>query len=303
LHSDHEQDDLRALPLPQWHSVELAKLARPIELETSKETWLKPLKDIHAGRFRSGGNRICVPLLAGEQRVGVILLADRVNGVDYSGEEIDLLKCIGDQVAVSLLNIRLGKEMMVSKELEAFQSLSAFFVHDLKNSASTLSLMLQNLPVHFQDPAFRADALRGIGATVERINYLIGRLSAFPPHLELEVSEVDVNELVNEVLKEWNGAATPQVVTALQKLEKIPGDREKLQSVVTNLLFNAREAVNGDGRISVATMQRGDMVVLAVSDNGCGMSSQFLQRSLFRPFATTKKKGLGIGMFQSKRII
>ncbi len=60
--------------------------------------------------------------------------------------------------------------------MEAFQTMSAFFVHDLKNTASTLNLMLQNLPVHFDDPAFREDALRGVSKTVAHINRLIGRL-------------------------------------------------------------------------------------------------------------------------------
>jgi signal transduction histidine kinase len=43
--------------------------------------------------------------------------------------------------------------------------------------------------------------------------------------------------------------------------------------------------------------------VLTVADNGCGMSPEFLAHSLFRPFQTTKKNGLGIGMFQSKMIV
>jgi putative PEP-CTERM system histidine kinase len=303
LHSDHEEDGLRALFVPHWRATSTANFSRPFELEASKETWVEPLKSISAGHFRTGGNRICVPLVAGEQRIGVILLADRVNGLRYSGEETDLLKCIGDQVAVSLLNIRLSKEMMIGRELEAFQSISAFFVHDLKNAASTLSLMLQNLPVHFDDAAFRQDALRGVGSTVERINGLISRLSALPQELELQLSDVDLNHLVDELLTSLNRVAWPEVMTDLQTVERVRGDCEKLQSVVTNLLFNARDASNGNGQISVATRQQGQMVILSVTDNGCGMSPAFIQRSLFRPFATTKKKGLGIGMFQSKMIV
>jgi K+-sensing histidine kinase KdpD len=69
------------------------------------------------------------------------------------------------------------------------------------------------------------------------------------------------------------------------------------------LLINAREAVGGNGQIRVETSQREGRAVLSVADNGCGMSPEFLRHSLFRPFQTTKKKGLGIGMFQSKLII
>jgi signal transduction histidine kinase len=69
------------------------------------------------------------------------------------------------------------------------------------------------------------------------------------------------------------------------------------------LIFNAREAVSKTGQVQIQTSQANGWAVLAISDDGCGMSQEFLNRSLFRPFQTTKKNGLGIGMFQSKMIV
>jgi len=89
----------------------------------------------------------------------------------------------------------------------------------------------------------------------------------------------------------------------LQPLPPVPADPEHLSTVVTNLLLNAREAVGRDGRVTVATSVVDGRAVLAVSDTGRGMSAEFMRTSLFRPFQTTKKKGLGIGMFQSKLIV
>ena len=106
------------------------------------------------------------------------MLADRINGATYTVEELELLKCIGDQITSVLLNLRLASEVARAKELEAFRTMSAFFVHDLKNAAASLNLMLKNLPVHFDDPAFREDALRGVGNTARRIDDMIARLSA-----------------------------------------------------------------------------------------------------------------------------
>ena len=305
LHSEQEQagDLTREVAAKEWNSISLNKLSRPFELERAKEKWTENLKEISAGRFRTGGNRICVPLLAGEHRLGVIILADRVSGIRYTGEEMDLLKCIGDQVGVSLLNLRLTKKIMLGKELEAFQTMSAFFIHDLKNTASTLSLMLQNLPIHFDDPAFRKDALRSIGATVDRINDLISSLSAFRHELHLNPTELDLNLLVTETLKSLDCAGDAELVTKLDPLPKMVGDREQLRSMVTNLLLNARDAVGGAGRIMVETRQRNGWVTLSIADNGCGMTPAFVKNSLFRPFSTTKKKGLGIGMFHTKMIV
>jgi signal transduction histidine kinase len=76
-----------------------------------------------------------------------------------------------------------------------------------------------------------------------------------------------------------------------------------MSKVVTNLVLNATEAVSGEGQVRIATDQTNGWAVLTVADDGCGMTAEFISRSLFRPFQTTKKNGLGIGMFQSKMIV
>ena len=142
-----------------------------------------------------------MPLVAGGRWLGCAILADRVNGLPYTLEELELLKCIGDQIAASLQNLRLTEEVMQAKELEAFQTMSAFFVHDLKNATATLSLTLQNLPLHFENPEFRKDAFRGIENTLNRINLHINRLSILRNKLELKPIESDLNQLVIDTLK------------------------------------------------------------------------------------------------------
>jgi putative PEP-CTERM system histidine kinase len=279
------------------------KFPQPFDLEKEKEEWAENLKRITATQFRKGGSRICLPLSAGERWIGCAILADRVNGLPYTVEELDLLKCLGDHIAAHLLNLRLTEELMLAKELKAFQTMSAFLVHDLKNAASQLSLTLQNLRVHFDDPEFRGDALRGIGNTVERINIQIRRLSALRKKLELKPIEADLNQLVTESLESLDTISGVELVKDLHPLPKVVVDREQLQNVVTNLLLNALQAVGSNGKIRVETSQRQGRAVLSVADNGCGMSADFVRDSLFRPFQTTKKKGLGIGMFQSKMII
>jgi putative PEP-CTERM system histidine kinase len=275
----------------------------PFDLERTKEQWAQHLKVVAASRFPNGGNRICIPLLSAERWLGAVVLADRVSGIKYTAEEMDLLKCIGDQVAAGLLNLRLTRTLVERKELEAFQAISAFFVHDLKNAAATLGLMLQNLPEHFGNPAFREDALRGIGTIVDRINQLIGRMSALRHELRLKPVLVDLNQVVTKTLKTLNGTLPADILTNLQPLSPTIADQEQLESVVTNLLLNASDAAGEEGRITVETGQSDNWIILSVADNGCGMTPEFIRESLFRPFRTTKKKGLGIGMFQLRMII
>jgi putative PEP-CTERM system histidine kinase len=214
-----------------------------------------------------------------------------------------LLKCVGDQTAANLLKVQLSRKLLQAKELEAFQTMSAFFVHDLKNTASTLNLMLQNLPVHFDDPAFREDALRGVSKTVAHINRLIGRLGMIRHELQIKGVASDLNEVVKKSLLDWEEVSGVQLEKELRPLPEILLDQEQMIKVVTNLILNAREAIAKDGRVRIETSQTNGWVLLTVADNGCGMSADFLSRSLFRPFQTTKKTGLGIGMFQSKMIV
>src|SRR5665213_473113 len=275
----------------------------PLDIDAAKETWAVALRQCHPDEFRKGGNRVCVPMIVGDEVLGLIILGDRVGGAPFSWQDFDLLKCIGDQIAAGLLNTRLSQKLLQAKELEAFQTMSAFFVHDMKNTANTLNLMLQNLPVHFDDPAFRADALRGVSKTVAHINRLIGRLGSIRHELQIKPAEADLNELVAKVLSGWEEVAGVNLKKDLQPLPKLFFDQEQMLKVATNLIFNAREAVSQSGHVQIQTNQSNGWAVLAVSDNGCGMSREFLSRSLFRPFQTTKKNGLGIGMFQSKMIV
>jgi signal transduction histidine kinase len=181
--------------------------------------------------------------------------------------------------------------------------MSAFFVHDLKNTAASLNLMLKNLPVHFDDPAFRQDALRAIGNTARRIDETIARLGALRDRPETLRIDTDLNQVVSDALD--GVTVTPQVelTRALRPVPAVVADRDQMQSVVTNLVLNARDALTSGGAIRVSTEYQDERVTLSVTDNGCGMSQTFINQSLYRPFQSTKKKGLGIGLFQTRAIV
>lgn len=275
----------------------------PVDLDASTAPWVIALKRLNPDHFGKGGSRVCVPLVASGQFLGLITLTDRVSGIAFSTEDFDLLKCVAGQVAASLLNIKLSDSLLRSKELEAFQTMSTFFVHDLKNTALMLSLMLQNLPVHFANPDFREDSLRSIAKTVDRINDLIAKLSLLRQGLNISPVDTDLNRMVSAVLSGLPVFSGVEMTEQLQPLPSIWMDPDQIQKVLINLILNARDAVGPVGRIRVGTSRTNGWAVLEVSDNGCGITPEFLRQSLFRPFQTTKKKGIGIGMYQSKMIV
>jgi signal transduction histidine kinase len=121
--------------------------------------------------------------------------------------------------------------------------------------------------------------------------------------LKIQPAESDLNEVVTRALAGWEKAPEIDLVKDLQPLPKVFLDQEQILKVVTNLVLNATESMSGAGQVRIETSRRNGWTILAVTDNGCGMSPDFLNRSLFRAFQTTKKSGLGIGMFQSKMIV
>ncbi len=184
--------------LPSSVADGLQGRSSPFELDTIDEPWAEELRQRNVSTFPNGGNRLCVPLQAGSQIVGVLVLADRISAAIYTVEELELLKCIGDQITSVVLNLRLAGEVARSKELDAFRTMSAFFVHDLKNAAASLNLMLKNLPVHFDDPAFRQDTLRGIGNTAQRIDGMISRLSMVRQQADAVRIDTDLNHIITQ---------------------------------------------------------------------------------------------------------
>jgi putative PEP-CTERM system histidine kinase len=275
----------------------------PIDVNQSERIWLKEFRKVNPKYF--GENRIiyCIPLSVNENFLGLLTLNHRITQTPFSLEDFELLKTLTDQVAGSLLNLKLYENLKQIKEMEAFQMMSAFMTHDLKNLASTLSLTVQNFPLHFNNPEFRDDALRMMEQSVNKINSMCNNLSMLSQKIELKKVETDLSQLVNSALYCLNGSCKVSLIQNLQPVQKLLIDPEQVQKVLTNLILNANEAVGNGGEIRLTIEQMDDWVTLSVRDNGCGMSKEFVERSLFRPFKTTKKQGMGIGLFQSKMII
>jgi len=276
----------------------------PVDLEGRQDDWVEDLKLVYGlEETKESRIRYCVPLNAAGHLIGIMTLSEKVFYEPFTFEESELIKTIADQAAAGLLNLRLSEQLRQAKELEAFQSMSAFFMHDLKNLASKLSLVTQNLPVHIDNPEFRSDALRTISQSVSKINTMSSRLSLLSQKLELTFKETDLNELVKETVSDLKEYVKAPVSKDLENIPSLLIDREHIHKVVENLLMNAYDALGQDGQITIVTRCKDTWAEIAIQDNGCGMSKKFIETSLYRPFQTTKKQGMGIGLYHCKTIV
>jgi hypothetical protein len=183
-----------------------------------------------------------VPLRFKKELVGVLALGDRVRGKPLGYEDRELLEVLADQTAAILTRIRLARRLREASEMEAFQSMSAFFVHDLKNLANRLSLTVQNLPRHYDKPEFREEALRTIGQSVEKIQEMCSRLSPLREKPELRAAAGDLAELARKVAEEMRPQLGDTLVLDLRPVPPVPLDSTQFRKVIVNLVLNAWEA-------------------------------------------------------------
>ncbi len=261
------------------------------------------LRDFDHKFFEELRIRYCIPLKARGNFIGIMALHNRIGGYRFTLEDFDLLKNMADQLASGMLNIMLAQDLRKAKQMEAFQRLSAFFVHDLKNLASNLSITIRNLPKHFDNPEFRKDTLKSLSQGVDKIGSMCSKLTSLSQKTDLDLQSTDLNVIVSNVISNVNGSFGQKITKKLESLPKINLDPEQFQKVITNLILNAHEATNKEGNVYITTKHEGGWVILTVQDNGKGMDKDFMESSLFQPFKTTKEKGMGIGLYHSRDIV
>ncbi|RPJ62376.1 MAG: hypothetical protein EHM24_25945, partial [Acidobacteria bacterium] len=189
--------------------------------------------------------------------------------------------------------------------LQVLARLSAFIAHDLKNAVAGLSLLAANAPLHLHKPAFQADVVRTLEQVTRRMQGLLSALAA-PGSLPAGTAEpIALAPAVETWLRDMAGSVPARIrlESGLAWAGAVRGDPERLRSVLQNLVLNAVEAVVGAGTVRVETGLAQGQAVLTVSDTGRGMSPDFLRTRLFRPFQTTKSRGLGIGLYQCRHLI
>ncbi|MFQ5588274.1 MAG: XrtA/PEP-CTERM system histidine kinase PrsK [Nitrospiria bacterium] len=246
-----------------------------------------------------------VPLYSSEKMIGVLALGRKIIDEHYDYHDLELLMTIADQAAGQIDRVRLIEELAVVRELKAIHTLSSFFLHDLKNYTSTLSLLSQNVEKHGSNPEFQKDAFETIRGTVDKMNQLIKHITVVAKGLMLARSEVDLNHLVDSTLARLDGALglKGRICSIFGELPKLSGDPEQLANVLRNLIINACNASDEEGAVTIETRAKNDHVYFSVSDEGCGMTEEFIATKLFKPLRTSREAGWGIGLFQCQQVV
>jgi signal transduction histidine kinase len=197
-----------------------------------------------------------------------------------------------------------------SRQFESFVRLSAMLTHDLKNAIEALSLTVSNMERHFDNPQFRTDALKGLTNATDKLKAIVARLSRPLTSLSGEHKRPKDIDLVPILKRVCVMTAEPMrakhsIVLRLPENVYALADEARIEEVIENLVLNALEAMVTPG--GTLTMDAGYTTsgapTFSISDTGPGMSRVFIENRLFRPFATTKKSGIGLGLYTCREVV
>ncbi|MGZ8255802.1 MAG: XrtA/PEP-CTERM system histidine kinase PrsK, partial [Burkholderiaceae bacterium] len=250
---------------------------------------------------RAKGAWLVVPLATGDELIGCALMAQPRVQIDVNWEVRDLLRTAGRQASSYLAHMQATDELLEARKFEAFNRMSAFVVHDLKNLVAQLQLMLRNAQRHRANPEFQRDMLSTVEHTVERMNLMMRQLRSGATPVE-NAGFVDLGTVAQRV-KSVRASSHPRLELLAREGVLAVGHEERLERVIGHLVQNALDAVGGEGRVSVKVERVGPEAVVEVTDNGPGMSPGFVRERLFKPFESTKSSGMGIGAYESQQYV
>ena len=246
---------------------------------------------------------LIVPLLHQEKLYGFIILNKPSVPRSINWEDHDLLKTVGIQLANHLALVNTSEQLASSRQFEAYNRLSAFVVHDLKNLVAQLSLVVSNAEKHKTNPEFIDDAMDTLTHAVDKMSRLLTQLKK--GDIERKPDRLVSLKAIFDDVAIQQSAMKPTLITELANSDlSLHADHDKLTAILGHLIQNAQEATKDDGMVKMTASQSGGCIQIEVIDTGTGMDQSFIRNRLFKPFDTTKgNAGMGIGVFEAQQFV
>lgn len=243
---------------------------------------------------------VAVPLVHFDRFIGLMLLArPRINRT-LDWEDLDMLRVVGRQVASYLAEARSQESLSEAQRFDEFNRRMAFVMHDIKNLVSQLSLLARNAKRHADNPEFRADMIETLQDSANKMNGLLERLSQHNNAKQEQPKPVKVRDLVQSIIEKKRILHNMET-TRIDDLT-VMADPVRVDQILGHLIQNAIDASPEGEPIFINARRRDLSVAIEVRDQGTGMSNEFIRSQLFKPFASSKKGGFGIGAYEAREL-
>lgn len=245
---------------------------------------------------------LLVPLILRDECLGFVLVrrSDLYHAINW--EDRDLLKMAGQHAASHLAQYRADQALIRSRQFEAFNRLSAYIVHDLKNILAQQSLIITNAEKHKHKPEFIDDVLATVKNSVNRMTRLMEQMRS---GVRGDLAEdIELGSLLTKLVRAASAREPKPVLESVASDAVVRADREQLSTVFGHIIQNAQDATPATARVAVSVEKQGQTVHVIIEDAGTGMDRAFIRDRLFSPFDSTKGlTGMGVGAFESREYI
>ena len=272
---------------------------------------------------------LCIALSADDQLLGLFNLRDERVREAYTSDELELLRRVAAQAAITLRNSQLYEALKERDRLAALGQMAAGLAHEIRNPLGAIKGAAQLLsamePWASARKSAEADNAVGggpvesieyldiIGEEVERLDRVVSQFLGYARPDRGQRQQLNVNDIVYktvQLLRSQKPAGVEIDVELDKELPPVRADGEQLRQVFLNFAINAFQAMEGGGRLRLRTRQRRglkagqvtDFVEIAFHDTGKGIAADALS-DIFIPFFTTKDKGTGLGLPICQRIV
>jgi putative PEP-CTERM system histidine kinase len=244
---------------------------------------------------------LAIPLLVGEDLVGFVTLGPPRTPIDMNWEVTDLLKTASRQAAGYLAQMLMTEALLEARKFDAFNRMSAFVVHDLKNIVAQLSLMLSNAKRLHANPEFQQDMLATVENSLEKMRQLMLQLreGEASPSGRSGVDLAPIVRRIESVVSQRGRTIDVQIHEPVATR----GHEARIERVVGHVVQNALDATQNADKVWLSLGRKSGLALVEVGDTGSGMSKQYIETALFKPFQSTKEAGLGIGAYESYQYV
>jgi signal transduction histidine kinase len=221
-----------------------------------------------------------------------------------TGDEMGQLGTAFNSMADRLVELQ---EDVRKKERHAmFGRIAIGLVHDLSHPIQNVGNGCKLMLKMWDDPEYRESFRRTIERELAQIKRVLDDLRNVAKPMPVEHFPIDINksvaDLVDSMVTTAANAGLSMTTTLAPESVFIEGDLFALNRIYRNLITNAVQATPPRGRILVRTLMQDDHAIIEVADSGCGIPAERLE-SIFDDFVTTKRRGLGLGLAISKKVV
>ena len=244
---------------------------------------------------------LAIPLIVGDELLGFVTLGPARTQIDVNWEVTDLLKTASRQAAGFLAQMLTTEALLEARKFDAFNRMSAFVVHDLKNIVAQLSLMLSNAKRLHANPEFQQDMLATVENSLEKMRQLMLQLREGEAAVAGR-SGVDLVPIVRRIEGVVSGRGRTLDVEIIDPVAT-RGHEGRIERVIGHVVQNALDATGEDDKVWLKLRRLGGQAQVEIGDTGTGMSQEYVRTALFKPFRSTKEAGLGIGAYESYQYV